>query len=166
HRQDNARQQNEAQKDGLQAEVGNGGHLRGAGGYHPESVLEGYAEYYSADLSEKVVRGMTENALKGKYNGGAVPIGYVIDAEQRFQPDSLTATFVAEAFKRYNEGATMTEIRDWMNEHRVKNPRGGPMTYNTVQHMLNNRRYIGELKYRDILIADAIPPLVSAELFQ
>ena len=30
-----------------------------------ESVLEGYAEYYSADLSEKVVRGMTENALKG-----------------------------------------------------------------------------------------------------
>ena len=29
-----------------------------------ESVLEGYAEYYSADLSEKVVRGMTENALK------------------------------------------------------------------------------------------------------
>ena len=88
-------------------------------------MLEGYAEYYSADLSEKVVRGMTENALKGKYNGGAVPIGYVIDAEQRFQPDSLTAPFVAEAFKRYNEGATMTEIRDWMNEHRVKNPRGG-----------------------------------------
>ena len=28
-----------------------------------ESVLEGYAEYYSADLSEKVIRGMTENAL-------------------------------------------------------------------------------------------------------
>ena len=26
-----------------------------------ESVLEGYAEYYSADLSEKDVRGMTEN---------------------------------------------------------------------------------------------------------
>ena len=131
-----------------------------------ESVLEGYAEYYSADLSEKVVRGMTENALKGKYNGGAVPIGYVIDAEQHFQPDALTAPFVAEAFKRYNEGATMTEIRDWLNEHHVKNPRGGPMTYNTVQHMLNNRRYIGELKYRDILVAEAIPPLVSSELFQ
>ena len=131
-----------------------------------ESVLEGYAEYYFTDLSEKVVRGMTENALKGKYNGGAVPIGYVIDAEQHFQPDALTAPFVAEVFKRYNEGATMTEIRDWLNEHHVKNPRGGPMTYNTVQHMLNNRRYIGELKYRDILIADAIPPLVSSELFQ
>ena len=31
--------------------------------------------------------------------------------------------------------------------------------------MLNNRRYIGELKYRDILIPDAIPPIVSVELF-
>ena len=43
-----------------------------------ESVLEGYAEYYSADLSEKVVRGMTENALKGIYNGGTILFGYMI----------------------------------------------------------------------------------------
>ena len=34
-----------------------------------ESMLEGMAEYYSAELSEKVVRGLTENALKCKYNG-------------------------------------------------------------------------------------------------
>ena len=39
------------------------------------------------------------------------------------------------------------------------------MTFNTIQHMLNNRRYIGELKYRDVLIPDAIPSIVSAELF-
>ena len=31
------------------------------------------------------------------------------------------------------------------------------MTFNTIQHMLSNCRYIGELKYRDILIPDAIP---------
>ena len=31
--------------------------------------------------------------------------------------------------------------------------------------MLSNRRYIGELKYRDILIPDAIPPIVSVEIF-
>ena len=40
----------------------------GAEGIILESVLEGYAEYYSADLSEKVIRGMTENALKCKFN--------------------------------------------------------------------------------------------------
>lgn len=36
----------------------------GAEGIILESVLEGYAEYYSAELSEKVIRGMTENVLK------------------------------------------------------------------------------------------------------
>ena len=35
-----------------------------------KSMLTGMAEYYSAELSEKVVRGMTENVMKGKYNGG------------------------------------------------------------------------------------------------
>jgi len=35
-----------------------------------ESLLEGYAEFYSAELSEKVKRELTENALKCKCNGG------------------------------------------------------------------------------------------------
>ena len=38
------------------------------------TLLTGMAEYYSAELSEKVVRGMTENVLKGKYNDGTVTI--------------------------------------------------------------------------------------------
>nr|WP_254281824.1 recombinase family protein [Faecalibacterium prausnitzii] len=59
----------------------------------------------------------------------------------------------------------MKEIRDWLNENGIKNPVGGAFTYNSVEHMLKNRRYIGELKYRDVLIPDAIPSIVSAELF-
>ena len=53
----------------------------GAEGIILESVLEGYAEYYSTDLPEKVIRGMTDNTLKCKFNGGSLPIGYVIDDE-------------------------------------------------------------------------------------
>jgi DNA invertase Pin-like site-specific DNA recombinase len=41
---------------------------QGAEGILLESLLEGYAEYYSAELSEKVIRGMKGNALKCKYN--------------------------------------------------------------------------------------------------
>ena len=58
-----------------------------------ESMLTGMAEYYSAELSEKVVRGMTENVLKGKYNGGTIPIGYVIDENRFLQVDPLKAPF-------------------------------------------------------------------------
>lgn len=137
----------------------------GAEGIILESMLEGYAEYYSADLSQKVIRGRTENALKCKYNGGTLPIGYFIDEEQHFQIDPLTAPFVLEAFKRYNEGATMTEIRDWLNEKGLKNTKGNPLNYNSVQHMLKNRRYIGEYKYRDIIDQDGIPAIGPQDLF-
>ena len=43
-----------------------------------ESMLEGYAEYYSAELSEKIQRGQKENALKCRSNGGNIPLGYTI----------------------------------------------------------------------------------------
>ena len=52
------------------------------------------AEYYSADLAEKVTRGMTENALKCRFNGGNIPFGYMIDDEQRYQIDPTKAPLV------------------------------------------------------------------------
>lgn len=53
------------------------------------------------------------------------------------------AILVLEAFKLYDEGSTLIEIRD----------------------MLSNRRYIGEYQYRDIIIPDGIPALVPKDLF-
>ncbi|EKC51642.1 resolvase domain protein, partial [human gut metagenome] len=44
----------------------------GSEGIILESVLEGMAEYYSADLSEKVIRGLTENAMKCKFNSDPI----------------------------------------------------------------------------------------------
>ena len=165
NRYDSARYKTQLKKNGVKLMSATEIISDGPEGIILESVLEGYAEYYSADLSEKVIRGMTENALKGKFSGGAIPFGYTINADRRFEIDPLTAPFVAEAFQRYNDGQTMREIRDWLNEKSIKNKRGGPMTFNVIQHMLSNRRYIGELKYRDVLILDAIPPIVSVELF-
>ena len=75
-----------------------------------ESVLEGMAEYYSAELAEKINRGMTENALKGKFNGGGHTVGYMIDDEKHFQIDPLTAPLVLEAFKLYDSGTTIKSI--------------------------------------------------------
>lgn len=165
NRYDSARYKAQLKKNGVKVASATEVISEGAEGIILESVLEGYAEYYSADLSEKVIRGRTDNALKCKYNGGTLPIGYVIDEEQHFQIDPLTAPFVLEAFKQYDEGSTMTQIRDWLNAKGLRNTRGGPLNYNSVQHMLNNRRYIGEYKYRDIIDPDGIPAIVPQELF-
>jgi len=165
NRYDSARYKAMLKKNGVKVVSATEVISEGAEGIILESVLEGYAEYYSADLSEKVIRGMTENALKCKFNGGRRPMGYVIDADQYFQIDPLTAPMILEAYKRYDEGSTMTEIMDWLNAKGMRNARGQLLTYNSVEHMLKNRRYIGEYSYRDTVIPDGIPAIVPRDLF-
>ena len=165
NRYDSARYKATLKKNGVKVVSATEIISEGAEGIILESVLEGYAEYYSADLSEKVVRGMTDNALKCKFNGGMMPIGYVIDAEQHFQIDPLTAPFVLEAFKRYDGGETISSIMNWLNEQGLTNTRGRKTTFNSVGHILHNRRYIGEFRYRDVIVPDGIPAIVPQDLF-
>ncbi len=137
----------------------------GPAGIMVKSMLTGMAEYYSAELSEKVVRGMTENVLKGKYNGGTIPIGYTVDEEKFFQIDPLKAPFVVEAFQRYNDGATMKELMNWLNDSGVTTNRNQKFTYNSIQTLLTNRRYIGENRFKDIVMPDSIPVIIEKGLF-
>lgn len=97
-----------------------------------ESLLEGLAEYYSAELSEKVIRGPTENALKCKYNGGTPTFGFFIDSEQNYKIDVNTALVVLDIFRRYSEGSTMKEIVEHLNKLGVQTVRGKVADLNFV----------------------------------
>ena len=114
NRYDSARYKTQLKRNGVKLVSATEVISAGPEGIILESVLEGYAEYYSADLSEKVVRGMTENALKGIYNGGTIPFGYMIDETRHYQPDPLLAPYVEQTFQKYADGATMTDLRDWL----------------------------------------------------
>ncbi len=130
-----------------------------------EAMLEGYAEYYSAELSQKILRGLTENALKGKYNGGGLPLGYSTDSEQHYQIDPLTAPIVHEIFTRYADGETVAQITTSLNTRGLVSSRKKAFNKNSLHSMLKNRRYIGEYKYKDVVHPDTIPPIISKELF-
>ena len=81
-----------------------------------ESLLEGMAEYYSAELAEKVLRGMKENAYKCKFNGGTIPYGYYVDDEKHLQIESKTAMIVREVFELYDNGMTIFNTKINSNE--------------------------------------------------
>lgn len=130
-----------------------------------ESVLEGYAEYFSAELAVKVTRGMVENALKAKYNGGTVPLGYTIDENNHFQIDPITAPAILEMFEMYASDSTMQEIVDTMNAMGIRSGRGNLITINGVTRMLHNRKYIGEYSFQDVVIPNGVPAIVPQELF-
>ena len=131
-----------------------------------ESMLEGMAEYYSAELSVKVKRGLKENALKAKVNGGQIPFGYYIDENQKLAVDQTLAPLVLEAFTMYADGYLIKDIVKRFDEKGIVTRLGKKMSYNMIQYMLTNRKYIGEYRYNDIVIEDAVPAIISKDLFE
>lgn len=131
-----------------------------------ESVLEGMAEYYSVDLAEKVTRGMTENALKAKFNGGSIPFGFKISKNGFYQVNAKTAPIVQKIFEMYADSGTITEILQYLKEYGIKNNKGKDFTFNSIRKMLGNRRYLGEYQYKDIVLPDKIPRIISDELYE
>lgn len=130
-----------------------------------ESIFEGFSEYYVKDLELKTSRGMTENAIKGTFNGGNVTFGYAIDENKRFMKDPVTAPIVTDIFNRYADGEPIRSIVDELNGKGITN-NGKKFTYHFINWLLKNRRYLGEYTFREVVNTEAIPPLVTEEIFE
>ena len=130
-----------------------------------ESMLEGYAEYYSAELSEKIQRGQKENALKGRNNGGGIPLGYLLGNEQKLVLDPVTAPLVREIFQRYADGEIVRTIVEDFNRRGLKTKSGKPFSPNSFNRILKNRKYIGEYRYQDVIIPGGVPAILSDDVF-
>lgn len=131
-----------------------------------ESVLEGMAEYYSANLSQNVLRGMHQRAEQGKYVGGSVPLGYKIDIDKNYVVDETTAVAVRRIFDMYADGYTAKEICTEMNESGYKTSRGKNFVYDSIQPILHNAKYIGRYEFADVIIDNAVPAIVDKETFE
>lgn len=130
-----------------------------------ESVLEGMAEYYSVELAQKVLRGMTENALACKWLNGGVPLGYKLDNDKHLIIDELAAPVVLKIFEMYAAGDRIVDIVDYANSTHLKTSRGNKFNSKSFQHMLKNEIYIGTYKWRDIVKPNSVPPIIPDQLF-
>ena len=130
-----------------------------------ESIFEGFSEYYVKELAVKTTRGMTENAIKGKFNGGFVTYGYKIDENGHFRKDPTAAPVVVDIFNRYADGETIRSIVEDLNNRGITN-NGRRFTYSTMSWLLKNERYIGKYTFKDTVNTEAIPPLISEEIFE
>lgn len=131
-----------------------------------ESMLEGMAEYYSANLSQNIKRGMTENALQCKFNGSGRPLGYQITPDKRFEVNEFEAKIVIEVFNMYASGATPSEIIEYCNNKGYKTSNGKEFSHNAVARILRNEKYIGTYKHGDIVVENGVPAIVDRELFE
>ena len=139
----------------------------GSAGILLESMLEGYAEYYSAELSEKTRRGLKENALKCRVNGISMPLGYREDPHEHvFILDEAYVPIVREVFQLYLDGKSFKEISDGLAQKQIVMRDGRAITSNVIHTMLKNRKYIGEYKFGETVIPGGVPRIVSDEIFE
>ena len=129
-----------------------------------ESVLEGMAEFYSAELSQKINRGMRESAYKHNSIGGAVPLGYKIE-DKKLVIDPKTAPIVKEAFEKYADGETVAEICRQFNARGYKTSKGTAFGKSSFTKIFRNERYIGVYTFHDYRAEDAIPAIIDKNLW-
>ena len=131
-----------------------------------ESVLEGMAEYYSADLAQKVKRGMTENLLKGYFNGGYITYGYNV-VNQKYEINDKESKIVQYVFDLYTKSClTINQIKLKLNNEGYLARNGKPFPHGTLSDMLSNKKYIGIITCGNQVNEHGIPPIISKEQFE
>ncbi len=156
-----------------------------------ESLLEGMAEYYSANLSREVMKGMKENALKCKHTGGKPPLGYSLEPTTKtYVINEEEAEIVRLIFKMYIDGEGYGKIIDTLNTLDYKSKFGRSISKSSLSNLLENEKYMGiytfnvsasrKHKFSDsmvregsrkpeseiIRIEDGIPAIISKEDFE
>lgn len=130
-----------------------------------ESLMEGLAEYYSAELAQKVSRGMRESILSGKMINGNPCFGYLIE-DRHYIPDPDKGPLVKEIFERYAGGETAAMICDDFARRGIKTAAGVNLQPKSVYKILRNIKYTGLYAYGEIRIPNFHERLVTDELFQ
>lgn len=112
-----------------------------------ERIIEWMDEYYSIRLSGEVIRGMTQNAMRGHYQSEA-PIGYdspggkkapVINADTVKIPIMIKDLFLS--------GSTLLQIARKLNDLGYRTKRGNLWDARGVRYVLENPFYFGKSRW-------------------
>ncbi len=106
-----------------------------------ESILESMAEYYSLNLSEEVLKGQSEKALRGElqtrpcYGYKAENGNYVIIPDE--------AKFIVFIFRAFVSGKPLRQIADELNEYGALTKNKKAFCEDSVRYILKNPSYKG-----------------------
>lgn len=129
-----------------------------------ESVLEGLAEYYSADLKQKVSRGIRETAKRGEWTF-SLPVGYTRDENRHIIVDEEKAAVVREAFKLHIAGATTKELQKLFSDHGITGQRGAKViSSGSIYRMLRNDAYLGHFEVQGVVVP--AEPIIDRVTFE
>ena len=129
-----------------------------------ESLLEGMNQYYSAELSQKIKRGMNETRLKGYFQGGNLLYGYKLDG-RRIIIDEEQAEIVRYVYRQYEQGIYAKDIVKELNEKNITF-KGKPFEIHMIYKIIQNEKYSGKYHHQEDLIDNMYPQIVPDDLYQ
>ena len=128
------------------------------------AVIEGFNEYFSEDLKQKVNRGLRESWLKGNATGGHPPFGYVIK-DKKYVIDEAEAEIVREIFIKYAQGYKAVAIAEDLKARNVRRKCGKYINHKYVYVILHDKRYIGEVTHQGTTYYNIFPPIIAKEVW-
>jgi len=117
-----------------------------------EGIIEVIDEFYSANLSQDVLRGMRENAGRGFCNGGRAPYGYIrvkvqdgATSRTKLGPDPKTAPIVQRIFRECLAGKGLKAIARGLNADALASSTGKKWGTTSIEKIVHNEAYTGAL---------------------
>lgn len=134
----------------------------GPAGILMAGVLTALNEFFSANLSENVKRGLEGNALQCKHNGAQL-YGYDLGADGFYHVNEDEARVVHKAFEVFDSGGSTADVERELQPYRSR--RGAKFTKNRISEMLKNPKYAGTYVYGDHIVPGGMEAIVDVETF-
>lgn len=130
-------------------------------------MLGVFAEFEHATIVERTKVGMEKKAKGGKFVGGNVPYGFLLDPEKGLVVKEDEALIVRKMFQLYSfgkEGSSAICIQ--LNDAGNRNRNGRKWGRRVMLHMLSNPVYIGKIRWREVTYEGHHDPIVSVLVFE
>ena len=129
-----------------------------------ESLLEGFNQYFSEELRQKVNRGLKESWIKGNATGGNGLFGYDI-VNKKYVVNAYETQIVQEIFTKYAQGYKAVAIVKDLQARGAKRKNGKLIDIKYVYTILHNQRYTGKVEHHGIIYDKIFPQIISDELW-
>lgn len=167
NRYDSAIYKNRLRKNGVKIYYAAESSVDGPEGIILEGLMESLAEYYSAELSQKLRRGLRESALKCHTLGGYRMLGLTSNKNHEYVIKEDEAPTVRYIFEQYAAGKPAAAIVADLNAKGLRTSTGGTFNKNSIIRIITNERYLGTYvsKAHGVHVENAFPAIIDRALW-
>ena len=126
------------------------------------------AQSESESISSNIRRGRQMHAKVGTLKVPCYRLyGYEKDADGKFRVIPEQAKIVRELYKRYESGASLRNLQDWLEENQIKTVLGeSKWTTTSIKSILTNEKYCGDVLLQKTFRTDVISKKVIKNVGQ